>query len=407
MIIRILAFCALCVLSFNVLAQQASCLRADGARTVDSTGKEVILRGTNLGNWLVPEGYMFDFKGVNAPTMINQLFTELVGPDSTAAFWAQFLDQYITQEDIRYLKATGVNHIRLPFHYKLFTDEPYLGQVNQGFTYLDRAVEWCRAEGLYVLLDMHCAPGGQTGDNIDDSDGYPFLMTSDIQQQQLADIWTRIAEHYKDDPVIAGYDLLNEPIAHYFEKDRALLERGLQQAYAKTIRAIRAVDQHHLIFLNGSIWSTNFKVFDASLDDNVVYEFHKYWMRPVQEQIADYVDFRDSLRVPIYLGESGENRNSWVDSFRILLDLNDIGYAFWPYKKMRPTSCFRSISEPDSWSVVKTYASSPRSTYAEKRENRPSRVLAQAALNDYLKQLPFGKTVINSGYIQALGFEPE
>jgi aryl-phospho-beta-D-glucosidase BglC (GH1 family) len=90
----------------------------------------------------------------------------------------------------------------------------------RGFHYLDRVVNWCREEGIYVILDMHCAPGGQTGDNIDDGYGYPFLFENEASQEQCARIWQRISDHYKNETTIIGYDLLNEPIAHYFEKEK-------------------------------------------------------------------------------------------------------------------------------------------------------------------------------------------
>ncbi len=381
-----------------------SFVKTRGASLVDSNGQVIQLRGTNLGNWLVPEGYMISLSSASSPTRINELFVELVGPDSTAAFWDKYLDTYIQQQDIRYLKKIGSNHVRLPFHYLLFTDEEYLGQRNQGFTYLDRVVEWCRAEGLYVLLDMHCAPGGQTGDNIDDSVGYPYLYSSKTEQDKFVDIWTRIADRYKNDPVIVGYDLANEPIAHYFKDEQTELEASLNKLYGRTIASMRKVDPHHTIFLNASIWSTNFEMFRAPVAPNIVYEFHKYWMPPVDSAIAEYVHFRDSLQLPIYLGESGENTDSWVDSFRLVLDREDIGYAFWPYKKMRPGRCIRTIVQPESWSVITAYANSPRRTFKDIRAHRPKRALSQKALNDYLLHIRNIKTQLNQRYIEALGF---
>lgn len=100
----------------------------------------------------------------------------------------------------------------------LFANEDYMGlTVNQdGFQRLDSLMAWCRESSIYLILDMHDAPGGQTGDNIDDSYGYPWLMTSEAIQQQFVEIWKKIAAHYKNKPVILGYDLLNEPIATYF-----------------------------------------------------------------------------------------------------------------------------------------------------------------------------------------------
>lgn len=144
-------------------------------------GEKFFIRGTNLGNWLNPEGYMFRFGRTSSARLIDQAFREMVGPDFTDEFWKLFKDNYVTREDIRYIKSTGMNSIRVPFHYKLFTDEDYLGlTVNQdGFQRLDSVVEWCRESGLYVILDMHDAPGGRTGDNIDDSYGYPWLFVSE------------------------------------------------------------------------------------------------------------------------------------------------------------------------------------------------------------------------------------
>ena len=99
---------------------------------------------------------------------------------------------YITRDDIRFIRSTDCNTIRLPFHYKLFTDEDYMGRSanHDGFERIDSIVAWCRAEGLYLILDMHDAPGGQTGDNIDDSYGYPWLLVSERSQQLFCDIWS-------------------------------------------------------------------------------------------------------------------------------------------------------------------------------------------------------------------------
>ena len=112
---------------------------------------------------------MFGFGRTNSPRMIDDLLCEMVGPDEAAAFWKQFKDNYITEEDIAFIASTGANTVRLPFHYKLFTDEDYMGLSagQDGFDRIDACVQWCRKYGLYLILDMHDAPGGQTGDNID------------------------------------------------------------------------------------------------------------------------------------------------------------------------------------------------------------------------------------------------
>jgi hypothetical protein len=363
------------------------------------------LKGTNLGHWLVPEGYMFKMNQVNSPRKIDEMLYELVGPDSLQVFWSGFLNNYITHDDIKYLKSIGSNHIRLPFHYKMFTDDLYMGERNAGFKYFDRLIDWCRQENMYVLLDMHAAPGGQTGDNIDDSYGYPYLFKSKSSQDLMTEIWVKIAEKYKNEPVIIGYDIVNEPIAHYFNDELPYLNHQLFLLYKRIITEIRAVDKDHTIFLNGSNWSGNFEVFEEIIDNNVVYEFHKYWFEINQESIQKYLDFRDKHQVPIYIGETGENTDDWVNDFRILLDKHEVSWAFWPYKKMNNVSGIMNFNEPEDYHLITKYADSDRSTYAKMRENRPDVVKVQKALNAYLENSLYKNNDPNKGYVKALNFK--
>jgi endoglucanase len=382
-------------------------MQTEGAQIIDPNGNPIILKGTNIGNWLVPEGYMFKMEQVNSPRKIDELLYELIGPDSLKAFWETYLDNYITQDDIKYLKRIGCNHIRLPFHYKLFTDDLYMGQRNAGFKYFDSIVDWCKQENLYVLFDMHCAPGGQTGDNIDDSYGYPFLFKSQSSQGLMSDIWVKIADRYKDEPIVIGYDLINEPVAHYFEDELAFFNQQLFSLYQNTIKAIREIDPNHTIFLNGSIWSSNFEVFKETLGDNIVYEFHKYWVPAELDAIQSYLEFRKKHQVPIYVGETGENSDEWVNQFRVLLDEHDIPWCFWPYKKMNNTAGIMNFEEPEHYHLITEYAKSDRSSYAKRRENRPDISKVQAALNEFLENSLYKNNFQNTGYIKALNFREE
>src|SRR5207249_8671092 len=165
--------------------------------------------------------------------------------------------------------------------------------------------------GVYVILDMHAAPGGQTGDNIDDSFGYPFLFGRRESQELTVSLWRKLAARYRDQPAVIGYDLLNEPIAHYF--DAASLNPKLEPLYRKIVSGIREVDRNHMIFLGGAQWDTNFKVFGAPFDRKLVYTFHKYWMTVNQGAIQEYLNFRDKYNVPVWMGESGENTDEWID----------------------------------------------------------------------------------------------
>jgi endoglucanase len=387
---------------------QKNFIYTEGRQLMLPGGKPFIMRGTNLGNWLVPEGYMFKLRDVNSPRLINRAFSELIGPAAIDSFWNTYLNNYVTAADIHYLKSIGMNSIRVPFNYRLFANEKYLGKTNpnHGFELLDRLVSWCKKEQLYILLDMHCAPGGQTGDNIDDGDGYPFLFDSEQDQQLTVNIWKRIAAHYSNEPIIIGYDLLNEPIATYF--NAADFNPKLEGVYKRITAAIRQVDKNHLIFLGGAQWDSNFAPFGRPFDSKLVYTFHKYWTSPTQEVIQPYIDFSNQYNVPIYCGETGENSNQWIDSFRLTLEHAGIGWHFWPYKKMDDSRCVVQFPRPALYDSIIHYAETPKKNFADIRKYRPQNIAAiKQALKEYLKQCVFENCSPNKGYIKALGFSSD
>lgn len=403
-ILLFLLFATILTSPTNVYSQTNNgFVRVSGKNLLDSKGNMLKLKGTNLGNWLVPEGYMFKTAEVGAPFQIDRLLQEIVGPDSTLAFWQKYLDTYITHGDIKYLKRIGTNHIRLPFHYKLFTDELYMGKRNAGFEYFDKLIQWCREENMYLLLDMHCAPGGQTGYNIDDSSGYPWLFYSKSSQDQMSEVWVKIAKRYKNEPVIIGYDIVNEPWASYFDNDDKDFNHKLHLIYERMVNDIRKVDKKHAIFLSGSWWAMDFRVFESILDNNVVYEFHKYHFPVKQEAIQQYLDFRDLHNVPIYIGETGENKDEWVKEFTELLNKNEVNWAYWPYKKMNDLQGVMNFKEPEYYKLISDYAKSDRSSYEKMRNNMPDRKKVQQALNELLENATFKNTFPNKGYVKGLG----
>ncbi len=392
----------------TAIAQKNKFIGVKGAAVIGVDGKPFLIKGTNLGNWLVPEGYMFKFGGINSPRLINEAITELIGPDEATAFWKKYLDTYITQADIHYLHTIGVNSIRVPFNYRLFTDEDYIGGrgESRGFMLFDRVIAWCKAEGIYVILDMHCAPGGQTGDNIDDGYGYPFLFENEGSQELAASIWKKIAAHYKNETAILGYDLLNEPIAHYFDKEK--LNPLLEPVFKRITKAIRSVDTNHIVILGGAQWDSNFKIFGPPFDSKAIYTFHKYWTPPTKKVIQDYLDFRDKYQVPVYCGETGENTDGWVDSFRTVLDENNVGWHFWPYKKIDNTRGFVTFKVPENYGMVIAYSDSARRTFADIRRVKPQNIEAvKQALQGFLNNCRFENCTPNKGYISALGFKTE
>jgi endoglucanase len=386
------------LLCFAASSASAQYAHTRGAEVLDGAGHPIQLKGTNLGNWLVPEGYMWRFDGgPGSPKEIEGYVIELIGPTRADEFWKTYRDRYITQDDIRFIRAQGFNSIRIPMHWKLFqTDD------SEGFRLLDRVVKWCHEAGLYIILDLHAAPGGQTGYNIDDGHGYPWLFRDAGSQQQTIDLWARVAKRYRNETAILGYDLLNEPIPNW--PGYEVLKPSLEPLYKRISAAIRAVDTHHILILGGAEWDGDFSVFGPPFDANTIYQLHKYWMGVNQSTLEPFIAYREKYRVPIWLGESGENTDEWVANFRTLLEKNFIGWAFWPYKKMEVASAPVSFKRPTGWDQIVAYAKLPRGDAGSKVriKDRPSQAVIDAAMAEFLQNIEFAMCTVNAGYIHAL-----
>lgn len=400
--LRLLLSSALLLVFAAAAHAQRGFVHTSGTQIVDASGKPLMLRGINLGNWFEPEGYMFHFDGgPQSPREIEDLTRELIGPEKADEFWRAWRENYITERDLDRIHQAGFNSVRVPIHWKFFdTDD------GEGFRLMDRLIQWARKDNIYVIIDLHCAPGGQTGTNIDDSWGYPWLYSSPEAQAHTIAVWRRIAKHYANDPMVLGYDLLNEPIPHFPQLQQ--YNKDLEPLYRRIAMAVRQVDSHHILILGGAQWDSNFKVFGKPFDSNVVYTFHKYWTATDASVIREYLDFRDKYHVPIWLGESGENKDEWIAAFTKTLEANHVGWCFWPYKKMDATSSVVTFARPENWdAVVKLAAMAPDTGNAEKRiAARPSPQEAQAIFDDLLRKIQFSNERVNEGYVRALGLKP-
>ena len=405
--ILLLATLLITATSLAEVTQKNNYVRVSGPDLIQPNGQKLYIQGTNLGNWLNPEGYMFGFSRTNSAWMIDLLFKQAVGPDFTAKFWQTFKENYINRDDILFIKQQGANTIRLPFNYKLFTDEDYMGLSSQqdGFKRIDDVVAWCKEAGLYLILDMHDCPGGQTGDNIDDGHGYPWLFESEPSRQLFCSIWRKIADRYKGEPIILGYELANEPIAHYFE-NKEELNQQLEPLYKRAVKAIREVDPYHIILLGGARWNSDFYMFtDWTFDQNIMYTCHRYGGEATKEAIKDYIDFRDKTNLPMYMGEIGHNTDQWQTDFVKVMKEVNIGYTFWPYKKI-DCSCMMGIRRPELWdSIVVKYSETPRGTYKEWREARPNQQQFRELLMQYAENSRFKNCQPQKDYIQTMGLK--
>ena len=233
--------------------------RAGGSST--ESGEPVLLRGVNLGGWLVKEGYILHFPGeaLDAPSEIDRAIVDLAGPVEGPRLLEEWRAQWMTQADLAEIHALGFNSVRLPLHYDLLWDLARAAPRPEGFAFLDEVVGWCERQRLWLFLDLHCAPGGQNAGNISDSDGVARLYGDPASQEATIGLWQAIAARYRDrGAVIGGYDLLNEPVY----QPGVLVARFLE----RLARAVRAADGRHLIVLEGNTWASDFSIFGAPFD---------------------------------------------------------------------------------------------------------------------------------------------
>lgn len=333
----LLLFLSLFILSSFLTLKAQGFLHRSGKYIHDANGNEVILRGIGTGNWLLQEGYMMKSENVaGTHTQFRNKLIETIGVANTDIFYQHWLDQHFTRRDVDSMKQWGFNSVRVAMHYKWFTlpieDEPIVGQdtwFENGFVQIDSLLDWCSDNQMYLILDLHAAPGGQGHDaNISDYDPTkPSLWESAENRRKTVALWKKLAQRYANEPWIGGYDLINEP---NWELPNGTL---LKQIYVSITNAIREVDQNHIIIIEGNWFANDYTGLTPPWDGNMVYSFHKYWNFNTQESIQWMINMRNSYNIPIWLGETGENSNSWFTSLIALAEQNKIGWSWWPVKK--------------------------------------------------------------------------
>lgn len=341
------------------LSKAQHLLSTKGQVIVNAQGDTVLLRGMGLGGWMLQEGYMLQTAGfANPQHKIRAAIEDLIGIDDTDQFYEAWLSNHVRKTDIDSLKSWGFNSVRLPMHYNLFTlpieEEPTEGQhtwLEKGFELTDSLISWCRQNEMYVIMDLHAAPGGQGYDaGISDyDDTKPSLWESKANRDKTVALWKKIAERYADEQWVAGYDLLNEP---NWNLPGNILLRNL---YREITDSIRTVDQQHIIIIEGNWFANDFTGLTPPWDPNMVYSPHKYWSTNDTASMQWVLDIRENFNVPLYLGESGENSNVWFrDAIRLLEDLH-IGWAWWPLKKIESISCPLSVPKTPGYQLLLDY----------------------------------------------------
>ncbi|MBU1077272.1 MAG: cellulase family glycosylhydrolase [Spirochaetes bacterium] len=339
--------------------QQTQFLKTKGKYIVDEQDKRVFLGGFNLGNWLLIEPWMLklnELEGITAGRDIFDLLEKRFGPDKSDQLYKLYLDNFITEEDIQYLAGLGINFIRLPFWYRALFDKRY---SNKEMSYLDRAIRWCKKYNLYLLIDFHGAPGGQSNDSgILGEKQQNRLWGDEKYIKELIRMWEKIAEKVKDEPIVAGYDILNEAMGVPDIKT-------LMELYDRIYKAIRKIDKRHIIYMEDALKGIHRMPRPDSMGwKNVVYSFHYYPGFAAEDDMSrikqGYQVFLPSLRaaqeyfdVPIHVGEfnSMSMTKGGVEFLRRYMRIfteYQWPWNIWNYKKIM-------TDEEDMWGLAGIY----------------------------------------------------
>jgi len=354
-------------------------IEADDSLIVDENGylrnrkgQEIVLRGVNLGGWMIQESWMCPVFGTdrawaNLDTIIAMESRGWSAADIQELF-DTYQDNWITSDDFDFLKECGVNSIRIPFWYRNFMSDEYGAWINgddgssadtknPGFKRLDWAVTQAKERGMYVILDLHGAPGGQSMDHCCGTIGRNELYTNPQYEQAAVDLWRAIAARYKDEPAVAAYDLLNEPQnnggytgTNAWAPDSVRAVHETVRLYDRLYREIRSVDPETITIMEG-IWSMNLPnpmyVHNGQLnseerysgkitawDKNVMYSMHLYdsSVNMINSRVNELTNARRNWGVAIHVGEF-KNDNEGNQNYAYgRYNSNKINWNMWTYK---------------------------------------------------------------------------
>ncbi len=352
-------------------------LRTQDKEIINDNGP-VLLRSIGTGNWLIQEGYMMQSTdaGIQTHTHFRNKLQSVIGEDKTNTFYKKWNKNHFRKSDLDSMKVWGFNSLRVAMHYKWFTlpieEESIINGelqntwLNDGFETIDELLSWCAQNQMYLILDMHGAPGGQ-GKNAAISDydeTKPSLWESEENKKKLIALWVKLAERYKDSEWIGGYDLINETnwgLEGCANKNGCgcTNNNSLWDLHKRIIEEIRTVDTNHIVYISGNCWGNNYESFDVhplkNADNNMALTFHKYWNNNNDESISDWISTRDTYNLPIWMSESGENSNTWFSDAISLFEKNNIGWSWWPVKKSKYNNIFKVTTNPNYTNLINAW----------------------------------------------------
>ncbi len=332
----------------------SSFLHTSGTNIVNAAGQTIELRGVNLGSLLIMEGWMspLDSSGLPDEYGVIQTLDNRFGVATEQSLLSTYQQNWITTQDLENIKNEGFNVIRVPVWWADF--ETLQGQWRtDAFNELDWLVNTAGALGIYTIIDMHGVVGGESTSDDTGQANLDNYWTSPYDQQQTNVLWENIAQHYKNNPYVAGYDLMNEP-------DNAPSDPAVISAYDQLYSAVRSVDTNHIAIIEGTFDQWNWSMLPSPSSQgwtDVVYEMHEYQWNDTgnpsgvengtNNQVSDFQN-HSYYNVPDYIGEFndfGTGSSTWQYAFQ-QFDNNNISWSFWSYKATDGTA-----SSQDSWGL--------------------------------------------------------
>ncbi len=376
--------------------------RVSGTTIVDGTGKELIPRGFGIGEWHNIESYMLNFdtedSGGVGQTKLYNLLVKALGQAGADSFFAAWDTNLIAPADIDKWASWGVNSIRLPINYREISSADGV-YIDAGFKMIDDFIAACKAKGIYVVLDLHAAPGSQNCEQMSDSpDGVARLWTQpDMYRKWTIDLWQTIAKRYASEPFVAGYDFFDEP--YDVENDGSFKEGDavLRKMYLDLTAAVRSVDPNHILFVEGTDWSQDdgFGGLLPAWDPQMVWSAHIYNLDNEKlVALKPYTDLRASSGRPVWDGETGENTDAWLTSMLGSQEAAKVGWSMWTYKKVSATTQPYTIKEPANWAKMAAYLSGKGSA--------PAQADATTIMMELAANAATAKCTYNASYVKAV-----
>ena len=392
---------ALLVALTSVLSVDAadSYVRVSGTKLKGRDGANIVLRGTNCGNWMVREPYMMNTSGnLDRQFKFDKMLSDVCGEEKVEEFDRLWMDNNFGEADMKFLAAQGFNTLRVPMHYKYFTlpieREPVAGEqtwLQEGFERIDSMCVWAERHNILLILDMHACPGGQSSGDICDYDSSkPSLWESEANRNKLSALWKKIAERYKDQKCVAAYDLINETNWTLANSNKLLWD-----TFKAIIKAIREVDTNHIVILEGNSYSNDYTGFPSTkMDSKMMLQFHRYGVYNTKSQVQYMADMGTKYSCPVYIGEFGENSNSWTaDCIRLYEEaMGFAGWTCWPMKKSNINSILQ----------VKRVASYDNVISQWQNGTKPSSTTLWNACKAWAEAQNIGRCIVRTDYIDAL-----